>query len=826
MSSYTTGVSTSSVASTGVNSIDSLLDGYKYGGIAGTATTLTYSFPWTTNSTALWADNYGSGENTATTHYGFNETQRLAAISALASWGNVANVTFTEVEESGTEVGDIRFGFSSAVADAGAWGWSYLPTSNPAGGDTWISTDLDSYNLDFSKTGYGYYSLIHELGHSLGFKHPGNYYNGQEPGSYLPAETDNRMYSVMSYNNVDDNWWFDTTTNEWYQVNSQTPMIYDIQAIQYMYGANMTYKTGSDVYTFDDLAPFRMTIWDAGGTDTISVANSSRASLINLNEGSYSSIQTNRVYSENAITDVIDGTYNLGIAYGAIIENATGGSGDDKLIGNQYANTLNGNTGADTMIGGLGNDRYYVDNAGDVVTENAGEGYDVLISTITHTLQNNTEDLYLTGSSNIDGTGNDLKNYLSGNSGDNILNSGIGDDVINGWTGADTMIGGDGNDRYYIDNIGDTATENVGAGHDVLVSSVTYTLQENIENLYLTGSLNIDGNGNTLGNYLSGNIGNNILNGGDGNDNFNSGAGNDTLNGETGDDYLNGGTGADIMLGGLGNDKYYIDNTEDIVTENINEGYDILFSTITYTLQENTEDLYLTGSLNINGTGNDLTNYLAGNSAENILDGAAGNDTINGWAGADTMIGGKGNDRYYIDNAGDIVTEATSNGYDVLISTVTYTMQENTEDLYLAGSSNIDGMGNASRNYLSGNTVNNILDGKEGSDALNGGTGNDTFVFSTTLNSSINKDIIIGFSHLDDSISLDDVIFTQLATGALSSDMFALDAANDANDYILYDSSTGNVSYDSDGNGSGTAVTFATLSNKPSDLSYDDFMVI
>lgn len=290
MSSYTSGFPVSSVSSTGTNSIDSLLSGIKWGGSTGTGVSLSFSFPWTTNSTALWDSYYSyDDEPNATSHYGLNATQQSAAIAVLQSWANVADLTFTQIAETGSEVGDIRFGFSSAVAQYdGVWGWGYYPDDYwAAGGDIWIATGMSDYNTDFSVGAYGYMALMHELGHVLGLKHPGNY--GGEATPFLPADQENRLYSIMSYNDPDNNYWYDTQTSSLVYLNDQTPMIYDIAAIQYMYGANTTYHASDDIYTFDG-APFRMTIWDAGGNDTISVATSTRGSLIDLHEGTYSSI--------------------------------------------------------------------------------------------------------------------------------------------------------------------------------------------------------------------------------------------------------------------------------------------------------------------------------------------------------------------------------------------------------------------------------------------------------------------------------------------------------------------------------------------------------
>jgi Ca2+-binding RTX toxin-like protein len=176
--------------------------------------------------------------------------------------------------------------------------------------------------------------------------------------------------------------------------------------------------------------------------------------------------------------------------------------------------------------------------------------------------------------------------------------------------GTDTMAGGLGNDIYVVDNTGDVVTEDLNAGTDTIESSVTYTLGANVENLILTGAAAINGTGNTL---------------------------NNTITGNTAANTLNGGAGTDTMAGGLGNDIYVVDNTGDVVTEDLNAGTDTVKSSITYTLGANVENLTLTGTAAINGTGNTLKNVLTGNSAVNILTGGLGNDVLTGLGGADTF---------------------------------------------------------------------------------------------------------------------------------------------------------------------------------------------
>ena len=265
------------------------------------------------------------------------------------------------------------------------------------------------------------------------------------------------------------------------------------------------------------------------------------------------------------------------------------------------------------MTGGAGNDTYVVDNTGDVVTESSSTGgTDTVNSSVTFTLGSNVENLVLTGTGNINGTGNTLANTITGNTGNNALSGGSGADTLDGALGADTMTGGAGNDTYVVDNTGDVVTESSGAGTDTVRSSLpTYTLGSNVENLVLTGTDNINGTGNTLANTITGNTGNNTL---------------------------DGGSGTDTMIGGAGADTYVVNVATDVVTELAGEGTDTVNAGVTYTLGANVENLVLTGTGTINGTGNALGNTLTGNSANNTLQGAAGNDTLDGGSGTDTAL--------------------------------------------------------------------------------------------------------------------------------------------------------------------------------------------
>ncbi|HQS98768.1 MAG: hypothetical protein B7Y26_05395 [Hydrogenophilales bacterium 16-64-46] len=313
--------------------------------------------------------------------------------------------------------------------------------------------------------------------------------------------------------------------------------------------------------------------------------------------------------------------------------------------------------------------------------------------------------------------GNDA---LQGLAGSDYLDGGGGDDVLDGGAGSDYLFGGEGNDIHVVDNQSDTVLEYEDEGTDTVQSVVSFSLGGNLENLTLTGTSSINATGNSLANVLTGNMGNNILNGGE---------------------------GADALIGGAGDDIYVVDNVGDVTTENAGEGTDAIEVGFSYSLADkaNVENLTLTGTAAIDGTGNAAQNVITGNSAANklsggsgadTLTGGAGNDRLNGGAGNDTMLGGSGNDIYVVNVATDIVTEYINEGTDTVETGVTLTLAANVENLTLTGGSAINGTGNNLFNVLIGNGANNDLfgaagddklDGLGGTDTLIGGTGNDTF---------------------------------------------------------------------------------------------------
>lgn len=482
---------------------------------------------------------------------------------------------------------------------------------------------------------------------------------------------------------------------------------------------------GNDIYVIDHIGD---TIIENGdeGTDLAQVALTSA--------GTY----TLAPNVENAVVTAAVAVSLLGNAMGnaltgnAAVNTLNGGAGDD---------TLDGAAGADKLIGGIGNDTYVVDNAGDLITEGAGEGTDTVSTALANaTLGLNLENLRYTGAAIFTGTGNLLDNVLTGGDKGNKLDGGAGHDTLTGGNGNDSLSGGTGDDVFHLTLGSDTIDG--GAGNDVLLGlgargdysitrpnatdwvlvrdGITLTFR-NVETLsFSDGARKLA----DLDNVAT--------------------TGNDVLSGTPGNDVLNGLAGADTMSGGDGNDSYTIDVPGDVVTEAADQGTDVvnvaLASAGTYVVTANVEGARIVSTAAINLTGNALDNQLTGNAAANTLLGGEGNDTLNGGAGSDSLVGGTGDDLYLVDAAGDRVVEAASGGNDRVDTTLaSYALTANVENLRYTGTAAFTG---------SGNELANTLQGGAGSDKLTGGGGADNFVLNSRGGSDTITDFASGLDHL------------------------------------------------------------------------------
>ena len=479
----------------------------------------------------------------------------------------------------------------------------------------------------------------------------------------------------------------------------------------------------------------------------------------------------------------------------------SGNENNDSLYGGNGNDTLDGGVGADDLFGGFGHDVYVVDDVADYIEESGvvetesgllDRDMDTVLASISFNLYDalNVERLTLTGSANNNATGNDLNNLLMGNTGNNLLE---------GSFGVDTLMGGGGDDTYTVAliqvgeddstarvKLEDLITEKVNEGFDSIIlegafgslSTVTkLILAANIEKLdaSATGQTLLTITGNTLNNYLIGNDAANILEGAAGNDTIEAGAG----------DTLNGGAGNDTYLLGDGFD-------DNVIVESSSGGSDTLIIAASYDLNliMNVENLTLTGTESLSGTGNKFANYLVGNIADNTLTGHLGNDTLAGGLGVDILIGGLGDDVYVLQDTEDSFIELQNQGSDTIQAEISVDLNlisyANIENITLVGIDSNDATGSSVANLIKGNSAANIITGGAGVDSLQGGAGNDiyhvnlvqTSASAATATLKLEDAITEITNQGDDTIVLDNVLVLSKATTiTLAANIENLDAS-------------------------------------------------
>ncbi|WP_162270304.1 S8 family serine peptidase [Bordetella ansorpii] len=441
------------------------------------------------------------------------------------------------------------------------------------------------------------------------------------------------------------------------------------------------------------------------------------------------------------------------------IENLTGSAYNDVLTGNAGANVLDGGAGADRMTGGAGDDTYYVDSAGDIVVELAGQGTDFVLTTLaSYTLGANVENLRLLAAGPANGYGNALNN---------VFYAGQGANVLDGAGGVDTVSYQYVTSKVVVDlsKTGPQATKS--GGQDTLIS---------IENV--TGSNSAD-----------------------------------TLTGTDGDNIIDGGGSWDTMSGGLGNDTYYVDNISDKIIENAGGGIDTVITTVGYSLTflYQVENITAIGLAAINISGNGMANRMVGNAAANVIDGEGG---------ADIMIGGDGNDTYVVDDAGDIIIELADEGTDTVNTTASsYTLSDNIENIRIVATGAAAVTGNALANLIFAGSGDNVMDGGGGTDTVNylsatagitlnlslttaqatGGSGTDTVRnienvtgtrFDDVLTGNAANNVLIGGLGND---TLSGGAGNDILTGALGNDTYLLNRGDGSDVINDLDISPGNL---------------------------------
>lgn len=531
--------------------------------------------------------------------------------------------------------------------------------------------------------------------------------------------------------------------------------------------------------------------------------------------------------------DAIDATGN------ALANVLTGNTGVNLLSGLGGNDTLDGGKGADILAGGEGDDTYIVDDSGDVTTEAANAGTDTVRASVSVTLAANVENLVLVDKAKIDGTGNALANTITGNNEDN---------VIDGGAGVDIMIGDRGADTYYVDNAADQVIETIrGNGTDTVYSSVSYVLTGFVDNLVLTGTADLAGNGNSISNAITGNSGRNVIDGG---------ASKDTLDGRDGSDIYMVSDAKDQFLGEVhdtgttGTDEVRLAFAagQAIFDEHDTGIERVVMGTGIGAIADSS------GTAAISMLATKVLNALTiiGNAGANRITGTGFGDVIDGGAGIDVMAGGKGDDTYYVDETKDRVTERAGGGNDTVFSSANYKLSAAIETLTLTGSADLAGTGSSDANTLNGNSGNNLLDGGKGDDVINGLGGNDTliggigsdtlaggsgadvFAFRTAVKVTNGFDTILDFSAAEgDSIQLAKGFFRGLGSdlGQITADAFwsgaGVDTTHDGTDRIVYNTTTGNLWYDSDGIGGYDAVLLAQLgTGTHPDLAYTDIFLV
>ncbi|WP_447762571.1 M10 family metallopeptidase C-terminal domain-containing protein [Sphingopyxis panaciterrae] len=710
-----------------------------------------------------------------------------AYAAALASWSAVANIKFqaagTAYDGTGSRAGYDLVGRLSTSLPEDTLGQHTLPTTGDMVGE--FNKTISYFTTTSNQAGgLSYLTFVHELGHAIGLLHPHADEEGDSsfPGVYFESGStgdfglNQGIFTSMTYNDGYADVGLSSSVDYGWQ---KGPGALDIAAIQFIYGANTTTGAGNTVYTMPTLNQAGTgwaTIWDVGGTDTISAQGSQLDAFINLREATLRNEEGGGGFvSRNG--GVLGG---FTIANGAVIENAIGGNGNDILVGNSANNNLNGGAGWDTLDFSHLTSGVTVNLQAGTAT---GDGSDTLLS-IENIVGGAGDDVLTAINGQQIANGSQLFLKTEGDLNDSRTTAYNLDGLFRGSMpnySVSIRADGGGHQDYYrfsVANIPGPSTVTIDIDNSFRMDSVvelldsqgnvlatnddgalgtdagsanaydsylSFTLPQNAATLtyYIRvstyegtslGSVN-DGSFYTLNvtanarNTASGNIlMGSRLEGGAGNDQLIGGTGIDTLIGGTGNDTLNSGGSADLLYGGAGNDHYVVDQQGDLTFEGAGLGTDSVTSSVGYYLYANVENLTLASSAgDIFGVGNELANVMQGNAGSNLLLGGGGNDVVRGGDGVDSLFGEAGVDQLFGDAGIDYLVGGAGND----------TLDGGTDADALYGEDGDDtlvGGGGFFSDILVGGAGNDILRGDSGLgdyDLMDGGAGNDSYYVDT-----------------------------------------------------------------------------------------------
>jgi len=797
---------------TGIRNVDAALIGSKWG-----TTDLTYSFPTS-----------GSNYNGATFdpngvslyHVDLGTQQQAAARAAFAQLAAATGLTFREITDTDTVHANIRISQSADNDVTSAYG-NFPSDTKAVAGDIWFGrTSQPYYDLAVKGT-WGYATMMHEIGHTMGLKHGHQDYTNSDLSFYfggaprygtqsLTPDRDGQAWSLMTYTPAP----FTNSNFAGEKINQpQTYMQYDLAALQYLYGANYNTNAGDSVYTFSQTtgemfingvgqgAPsgnkIFLTIWDGGGNDTIDVSNYANGVTVDLRPGEFSTVDQAQLANNLAYQNLVNlapGNFAMSLLYNndarSLIENVRGGAGNDVFVGNSANNVLDGGAGSDTVI--------FTGQTGINVTLN-DTGADVIV---THDGETDT----LRSIENIQGTtGNDV---LIGNSFNNTLSGGA--------SGADTLSGGAGDDRLIGGGFTTVNTAIITKAQTDTNTAISSAINAQARNAYtLVSDANI-ANSTTLPHATI-----NATAAGGGLEYYRV-------------DVTAGATAIfDIDFSSIDTWIELVDANGTIIADNDDNGSDAgsgsaTNSLISYTFANagtyylrvgrwtsgaDTQAQALAGGttytlhISLSSATVNTAPFTVSNASSVTADGGDGNDFLQGTFGNDVLAGGTGND------TASFATAFSNNATGV---TVDLNLQGAAQNTVAAGLDTLTGIenlvGSSYNDTLIGNADANVLEGGLGDDILAGGAGNDTASYagasagvtvSLALQGTAQNTGVTGFDTLTSIQNLLGSAFNDTLTGDTAENLLY---GGDGNDTLNPGANTaGSVDLLDGGNGTDTA---------------------